>query len=292
MVARNTPGACGRKLGAWDLALETWRLGPGVCGPGPTRRPGLLFVARAAQYAADDILREAAAGQEARLLGIGRAVGRLSPKRLRQTSSARSCSVDRSWSRNSATWPSSTPCWRSSCTMRAAPGATRADARGSARNARWTASLPFPARPAPPRSRPDLRHEAPACGQFGARMLAARQIAHGAHLQRRPLALRLARHRPAHRPPSCRGPSDRCPLHRRPARRGRPRDPPGSGARRRALLGRALPFVRRGGGLGGAARVGAAAQALRLGHGLELVIQLGAQMLGGWRKVSSSWHEV
>lgn len=62
---------------AWRLRPETWRLGPGVCGPGPTRRPGLLFVARAAQYAANDILREAAAGQEARLLGIGRAVGRL-----------------------------------------------------------------------------------------------------------------------------------------------------------------------------------------------------------------------
>ena len=192
MVARNTPGACGRKLGAWDLALETWRLGPGVCGPGPTRRPGLLFVARAAQYAADDILREAAAGQEARLLGIGRAVGRLSPKRLRQTSSARSCSVDRSWSRNSATWPSSTPCWRSSCTMRAAL-ARRAPMHEALRETLGGQPAFLFQRV---QHRLDLGRifgmRRQLAGQFGARMLAARQIAHGAHLQRRPLALGLA----------------------------------------------------------------------------------------------------
>ena len=168
--------------------------------------------------------------------------------------------------------------------MRAAPGATRADARGSERNARWTASLPFPARPAPPRSRPDPRHEAPACGPVRRAHAAARQIAHGAHLQRRPLALGLAAIglRTALLPVAARPIAVRSIIVPHIVAGALAIRPGPARAGADALLGRALPFVRRGGGLGGAARVGAAAQALRLGHGLELVIQLGAQMLGGF----------
>ena len=70
--ARLAPAAGNLALGAWRL--RSWPDSPARSTPSP------------AQYAANDILREAAAGQEARLLGMGRAVGRLSPKRLRQTS--------------------------------------------------------------------------------------------------------------------------------------------------------------------------------------------------------------
>ena len=121
-------------------------------------------------------------------------------------------------------------------------------------------------------------------GQFGARMLAARQIAHGAHLQRRPLALGLAAIglRTALLPVAARPIAVRSIVVPHIVAGALAIRPGLARAGADALLGRALPFVRRGGGLGGAARVGAAAQALRLGHGLELVIQLGAQMLGGF----------
>ena len=73
--------ACGPSGPQW-CAQYAWRLRPagawGLAFAVLARLAGqVYFVARAAQYAANDILREAAAGQEARLLGIGRAVGRL-----------------------------------------------------------------------------------------------------------------------------------------------------------------------------------------------------------------------
>ena len=94
-------------------------------------------------------------------------------------------------------------------------------------------------------------------GQFGARMLAARQIAHGAHLQRRPLALGLAAIglRTALLPVAARPIAVRSIVVPHIVAGALAIRPGLARAGADALLGRALPFVRRGGGLGGAARV-------------------------------------
>ena len=264
------------ETGAWGLAFAV------------LARLAGLHVARAAQYAANDILREAAAGQEARLLA-GRAVGRFFAEALAPDLQRALVLGGPKLIAHSATWLSSTPCWRSPARCAAPWRDARRCKRLWSETLRWTASLPFQR----VQHRLDLgrilgmRRQLAGCS---ARMLAARQIAHGAHLQRRPLALGLAAIGRA--PPSfLRGPSDRCPFHHRPASsRGALAIARVRARRRATLLGRPLSGAAAARWRG--ARVGAAAQALRLGHGLELVIQLGAQMLGGFGGRFPARHEV